>query len=192
MVPNQTSVHIGVGIHTEEDTKVGQLPALNAYRTSVRTFEMQIFYNHYQWLPLLLMFSALCFYLPRLLWKTIEGGTLAHVCKDMRHGDLQEVDYKEELLTQEMSLKYDVNVSKIPKKTTALGASADHDPESVTEVTTASVSFQHSKTLADVNRLLNFYRYFHAMNGFYFWKYLCCEALNILGAVLQVARLVSI
>ncbi len=40
-------------------------------------------HTYYQWVPLMLALSALCFYLPRAVWQALEGGKLAAACADM-------------------------------------------------------------------------------------------------------------
>lgn len=42
------------------------------------------FHSYYQWVPFMLFFQAIIFYVPHWMWKTWEGGKIRMITKDMR------------------------------------------------------------------------------------------------------------
>ena len=45
----------------------------------------KVVHAYYQWVPLVLAATALAFYVPRFVWKGLEGGLMQHMCDDMRY-----------------------------------------------------------------------------------------------------------
>jgi len=70
---NRTTIHPGVGVF---DHRVHD----------------KIYHRYYQWVPTVMVFTALMLYLPRFVWKWMEGGRLANICSGMKH---QVIDAKE-------------------------------------------------------------------------------------------------
>ena len=141
-------------------------------------------------MPLALLLSALAFYIPRVIWKWLEGGALAHVCRGMAQQDLEEMNYIEEIVGNDVSSTYNIEVDTPShgQTQTLLGATSDtaQDPARVTKETTMNISFKNSVTLKHVNRLLNFFRVFRKRQRNYATNYLLCQLLNALLAILQV------
>lgn len=42
------------------------------------------FHSYYQWVPFMLFFQALLFYVPHLIWKMWEGGKISMITKGLR------------------------------------------------------------------------------------------------------------
>lgn len=45
----------------------------------------RVFLKYYQWVALFLTFQALCFYLPRFIWKTLEGNRISQVSNGLKN-----------------------------------------------------------------------------------------------------------
>ncbi|GFT46209.1 innexin shaking-B [Nephila pilipes] len=59
----------------------------------------EFFYlTYYQWVFFILFFQAVCFYIPRLLWITWEGGKMKTLTKDMNNVLLPEPEFRERFL----------------------------------------------------------------------------------------------
>jgi len=56
-------------------------PGVGVYRAQQHD---KVYHRFYQWVPTVLLFFALLFYLPRYLWKKFEDGRMGHICKDMQ------------------------------------------------------------------------------------------------------------
>lgn len=41
-------------------------------------------HTYYQWIPLILLASAISFYVPKLFWISKERGLMSHICEGMR------------------------------------------------------------------------------------------------------------
>lgn len=50
----------------------------NEYEAKIR------FHSYYQWVPFMLFFQAITFYVPHWIWKMWEGGKIRMITKDMR------------------------------------------------------------------------------------------------------------
>ena len=181
--------HIGIGQYKPQAEKVRRNEVII---NTLKLIEFQLFYHHYQWMPLAMILSALAFYIPRTIWKWVEGGTLAHVCKGMAQQDLEEISYIEEIVGNDMSTMYSIDVvtPNAGQSQTVLGASSGttNDPASISKETTINVDFHKSQTIKNVNRLLNFFRVFRVRKPNYATHFLLSHLLNAGFAILQVTK----
>jgi len=56
-------------------------PGVGPYIESIHTV---LQHTYYQWVPLMLAITAVTFYLPRFVWKNMEGGLMSFLCKDLK------------------------------------------------------------------------------------------------------------
>ena len=62
-------------------------------------YKVSVVYNsYYQWVPLYLVFLGLLFYLPRLLWLTMEGGLMKFFGKGTMSRSIEDHDEKRDHL----------------------------------------------------------------------------------------------
>lgn len=54
--------------------------------------ERRIYHAYYQWVPFVLFFQAMLFYLPHLIWKTYEGGTIRNMVDGLQRMYLHSPD----------------------------------------------------------------------------------------------------
>lgn len=57
------------------------------------TDQDRIYMKYYQWVCFFLVFQAICFYLPRFLWKSMEGGKILQITEGL-HNPFQNLDDK--------------------------------------------------------------------------------------------------
>jgi len=65
-----------------------------------------VYHSYYQWMPFYLVFVATCFYLPRLIWKTWEGGLMKAMVAGLDDIHMKDEDVKDKLKTR---VRYFIN-----------------------------------------------------------------------------------
>lgn len=58
-------------------------PDFRQLNTSEHSEERIRFHSYYQWVPFMLFFQAITFYVPHWIWKMWEGGKIRMITKDM-------------------------------------------------------------------------------------------------------------
>ena len=66
----------------------------DSYRVSM------VYNSYYQWVPLYLVFLAILFYLPRMLWLVMEGGLMKFFGKGTTVRDIVDQDEKRDMLVK--------------------------------------------------------------------------------------------
>ena len=66
----------------------------DSYRVSM------VYNSYYQWVPLYLVFLAILFYLPRMLWLVMEGGLMKFFGKGTTVRDIVDLDEKRDMLVK--------------------------------------------------------------------------------------------
>ena len=70
-------------------------------RVSEETYRVSVVYNsYYQWVPLYLVFLAILFYLPRMIWLVMEGGLMKFFGKGTTIRDIVDQDEKRDMLVK--------------------------------------------------------------------------------------------
>ena len=59
-----------------------------------------VYNSYYQWVPLYLVFLAILFYLPRMLWLVMEGGLMKFFGKGTTVRDIVDQDEKRDMLVK--------------------------------------------------------------------------------------------
>ena len=59
-----------------------------------------VYNSYYQWVPLYLVFLAILFYLPRMLWLVMEGGLMKFFGKGTTVRDIVDLDEKRDMLVK--------------------------------------------------------------------------------------------
>ena len=59
-----------------------------------------VYNSYYQWVPLYLVFLAILFYLPRMLWLIMEGGLMKFFGKGTTVRDIVDQDEKRDMLVK--------------------------------------------------------------------------------------------
>jgi len=56
-------------------------PGVGIYRQQQHD---KVYHRFYQWVPTVLLFFAMIFYMPRYIWKKLEGNRMVHICNNMQ------------------------------------------------------------------------------------------------------------
>ena len=59
-----------------------------------------VYNSYYQWVPLYLIFLAILFYLPRMLWLVMEGGLMKFFGEGTTGRDIVDQDDKRDILVK--------------------------------------------------------------------------------------------